>query len=75
MHATRSLICRQYNVTELDDFWSSIENQINETEVKQIFEKNQSVRDFMRPWITNPGYPVLTVTRNHTKNSVLLSQV
>nr|XP_018915027.1 PREDICTED: aminopeptidase N-like [Bemisia tabaci] len=68
------LSTKQYNVTELDDFWSSIENQINETEVKQIFEKNQSVRDFMRPWITNPGYPVLTVTRNHTKNSVLLSQ-
>ncbi|XP_050443426.1 aminopeptidase N-like [Adelges cooleyi] len=61
----------KYASAEPNNLWDAIDSVLFDTEYK--LADNVQVRDFMRSWTENPGYPVLSVTAK-TKNTLSVTQ-
>lgn len=62
-------LLRKYNATDVADFMAIIEEE--ETE----FSSEVSLDEAMNSWITQGGYPLVTVIRNYEKGSAIIYQV
>ncbi|PSN50099.1 hypothetical protein C0J52_04710, partial [Blattella germanica] len=55
----------QYGNADQNDFWSSLSLYMN---------NSSHLKEIMNTWILQPGFPVVTVTRDYENNSVLVTQ-
>ncbi|KAH0534698.1 hypothetical protein KQX54_007077 [Cotesia glomerata] len=60
----------KYNAVTAEDFWFSLQNAYDEKFVNNSF----SIKEHMDPWLNQPGYPILKVTRNYESGLVTVSQ-
>jgi aminopeptidase N len=66
--------CREYSNAEEGDLWEALTEEIRGTPTPSL-PPNVTVKQLMDTWTLQDGYPVLTVTRNYTDGSAVLSQV
>ncbi|XP_046982888.1 aminopeptidase N-like isoform X1 [Schistocerca americana] len=65
----------KYSNAQHDDLWWSLEEAIKQRPVHQrIIPANTSLKEVMNSWILQPGFPVVTVTRNYVTGSVAFKQ-
>jgi hypothetical protein len=67
-------VCRKYNNAEEGDLWEALTEEIRQ-KPRSSLPPNVTVKQLMDTWTLQEGYPVLTVTRNYSSGSAVLSQV
>ncbi len=67
---------REYDAATQEDLFASLSAQIEEdlTETSTL-PKGTSLRNVMETWTLQPGYPVVTVTVDRHRETVVLRQV
>ncbi|XP_018399656.1 PREDICTED: aminopeptidase N-like [Cyphomyrmex costatus] len=55
---------------ESDDFFESVQNS-NDKKLEEFLPKNTTLKQVMKNWIDEPGYPVITVTWNKNLSGVV----
>jgi aminopeptidase N len=68
------VVCRRYNNAEEGDLWEALTEEIRDMSGSPL-PPSVTVKQVMDTWTLQEGYPVLTVTRNYSSGSALLSQV
>ncbi|KAB0800198.1 hypothetical protein PPYR_05938 [Photinus pyralis] len=58
----------KYKCSTIEDFWNSFTN------VDKFLPNGVSLKEFMDSWITQDGYPVLTVRRDYEHGSASITQ-
>nr|CAD7397995.1 unnamed protein product [Timema poppensis] len=72
---TQYLTAWSFSNADTDDLWSSLTNQSRLSKDADILlPPNVTLKEVMSGWTMQPGYPVLTVTRDYGKGSVTLNQ-
>nr|CAD7437415.1 unnamed protein product [Timema bartmani] len=72
---TQYLTAGSFSNANTDDLWSSLTNQSRLSKDADILlPPNVTLKEVMSGWTMQPGYPVLTVTRDYGKGSVTLNQ-
>ncbi|XP_013141776.1 PREDICTED: aminopeptidase N-like, partial [Papilio polytes] len=66
------LVKHSYGNAEQDDLWSELTAA---TQRHGGLSRNVTVKQIMDTWTTQTGYPLLTVTRDYSDNSLTISQV
>lgn len=66
------LVKYSYKNAEQDDLWQ----ELTETSVKHnALTRNVTVKEVMDTWTTQTGYPLLTVERDYSANTLTITQV
>ncbi|XP_015604742.1 aminopeptidase N [Cephus cinctus] len=68
---TRYLNDNAYGVATTDDLWTALQEVSDEMRVLQT---HVYVKTVMDTWVEQPGYPVVTVIRNYTTETAVISQ-
>ncbi|KAF5302440.1 hypothetical protein FQR65_LT08529 [Abscondita terminalis] len=62
---------RMFESTTIDNFWDSFSDiDPNTTTIPD----DVSIKQFIAPWITQDGYPIISVERNYENGSVVITQ-
>ncbi|CAG2055037.1 unnamed protein product [Timema podura] len=76
IHYLRINMTLSFSNADTDDLWSSLTNQSRLSKDADILlPPNVTLKEVMSGWTMQPGYPVLTVTRDYGKGSVTLNQL
>ena len=54
-----------------DDLWSAFDSQL----IDEGLELPASIKTIMSSWSIQTGYPIVTIRRDYTSNSAILTQV
>ncbi|XP_040578473.2 aminopeptidase N-like [Lepeophtheirus salmonis] len=67
-------LIQKYNLKNIDEdiFWREIQEVVSSKE--HVIPQNLTFKVLMGPWITQVGYPVITVSPNFEKGSIQISQ-
>jgi aminopeptidase N len=66
--------CRKYGSATEDDLWRALTEEIGVTPGSSL-PPGVTVKQVMDTWTLQEGYPLLTVTRNYSNGTAVLSQV
>ncbi|XP_040565664.2 aminopeptidase N-like [Lepeophtheirus salmonis] len=68
-------LMQKYNLKNIDEdiFWREIDEVVSSKE--HVIPQNLTFKVLMGPWLTQLGYPVITVSPNFEKGSIQISQV
>ncbi|XP_015604740.1 aminopeptidase N [Cephus cinctus] len=62
------LVANQFNTGTSDLLWKGIQTAVDQTNL------NLNIKRIMDTWVTQPGFPVITVTRNYDAKTALVQQ-
>ncbi|XP_018406616.1 PREDICTED: aminopeptidase Q-like [Cyphomyrmex costatus] len=62
----------QFGVANSDDFWSSMQSALDESDV---LHKDYKIKEVMDTWMNQDRYPIVNVIRNYTIGEVTISQI
>lgn len=69
---TNYLKQKQFQSAEQNDLWAALTEQAR---LDKVFDKSMSVKTIMDKWTLQTGFPVVTVKRNYSDDSMILTQV
>lgn len=62
----------EYGSITSDDLWNALQSAYNEKEKEG--SNNLSIKEIMRAWVEQQGYPIVNVTRNYETGKVFITQ-
>ncbi|XP_015606016.1 aminopeptidase N [Cephus cinctus] len=68
---TKYLNARAYSYADSDDLFEGLQAAVNESYILPV---HLSIKEIMDTWVEQMGYPVITVVRNYTTGTAVLTQ-